>query len=155
MYFWLDTEDRTILRRVWIFITQAPHNLEIDRNVKRKQQESSPAWTQEAYRPPCSHSNFLLFWGGGVPWQKFFSQSEHVSSQIWCQKVFPLLKPGTPPPPKIWDLVPPQNLRPGTPPKIWDLVPPPKIWDLVPPPPGVDWHTKWKYNLPSSFGCGR
>ena len=38
------------------------------------------------------------FTGGGVPWQKFFFQSEHVSSQIWCQKFFPLLRPGTPPP---------------------------------------------------------
>ena len=126
------------------------------------QQESPPAWTQEAYRPPCGHSNFLLFpgWGGGgsldkkifsslnmyqaksgvknfslyweggggpltkiffsslnmyqaksgvknfslywggsldkkffpllggVPRQKFFFWSEHVSSQIWCQKFF-------------------------------------------------------------------
>ena len=40
--------------------------------------------------------------GGGrkkVPWQKNFSQPEHVSSQIWCQKIFPLLRPGTSPPP--------------------------------------------------------
>ena len=38
-------------------------------------QESPPAWTQEAYRPPRGHSNFLLFQGGGggVPVQKFFS----------------------------------------------------------------------------------
>ena len=55
-------------------------------------QESPPAWTQEAYRPPRSHSNFLLFRGGGGGLDKnFFSQSEHVSSQIWCQKFFPLL----------------------------------------------------------------
>ena len=69
---------------------------------------------QEAYCPPRSHSNFLLFQGGGpfkkiffpvwtcikpnlvskifpftgeggVPQQKNFSQSEQVSSQIWCQ----------------------------------------------------------------------
>ena len=59
-------------------------------------QESPPAWTQEAYRPPRGHSNFLLFrWGGGgIPWQIFFFQSEHVSSQIWCQKIFPLLGGG-------------------------------------------------------------
>ena len=63
------------------------------RTVRTRQQESPSAWTQEAYRPPRSHSNFFLFlWvGGGVPWQNFFSQSEHVSSQIWCQKFFPLL----------------------------------------------------------------
>ena len=72
---------------------------------------------------------FSLYWGGGVPQQKiffrsehvssqiwcqkffplpgrggslgkkFFSQPEHVSSQIWCQKIFPLLRPGTPLPP--------------------------------------------------------
>ena len=94
-------------------------------------QESPPAWTQEAYRPPCSHSNFLaIAGGGGGPSTKiFFPQSEHVSSQICCQKFFPLLRPGTPPPRKIWDEVPPppKNLRPGTPPQ--------KIWDKVPPPP--------------------
>ena len=28
---------------------------------------------------------------GGVHWKNFFFQSEHVSSQIWCQKFFPLL----------------------------------------------------------------
>ena len=58
-----------------------------------KKQESPPAWTQEAYRPPRGHSNFLLFrGGGGGPSTKiFFFQSEHVSSQIWCQKFFPLL----------------------------------------------------------------
>ena len=33
----------------------------------------------------------LYRWGGGVPLQKnFFFQSEHVSSQIWCQNCFPL-----------------------------------------------------------------
>ena len=32
--------------------------------------------------------------GGGVPVQKIFFQSEHVSSQIWCQKIFPLLGGG-------------------------------------------------------------
>ena len=39
--------------------------------------------------------------GGGTSTKKFFFQSEHVSSQIWCQKIFPLLRPG-PPPPKVW-----------------------------------------------------
>ena len=29
--------------------------------------------------------------GGGSLDKKFFFQSEHVSSQIWCQKIFPLL----------------------------------------------------------------
>ena len=40
---------------------------------------------------------FPLLEGGGGPWQKIFFLSEHVSSQIWCQKIFPLLRPGTPP----------------------------------------------------------
>ena len=57
-----------------------------------REQESPPAWTQEAYRPPRSHSKSLLFRGGeGVPLRKIFSQSERVSSQIWCQKFLPLL----------------------------------------------------------------
>ena len=73
---------------------------------------------QEAYRLPCSHSNFLAIAGGGVPQQKFFfPQSEHVSSQICCQKFFPLLRLGTPPPPqKIWDQVPPQKSETRYPP---------------------------------------
>ena len=116
-------------------------------------QESPPAWTQEAYRPPLSHSNFLLLRGGGGSLDKnFFSQSEHVSSQIWCQKFFPLLRPGTPPknlrpgtppeslrpgtPPKnLRPGTPPENLRPGTPPwksETWD--PPHLDLDLGPPP---------------------
>ena len=56
-------------------------------------QESPPAWTQEAYRPPRSHSKSLLFLGGGSLGKKFFFQSEHVSSQIWCQ-IFSLYRWG-------------------------------------------------------------
>ena len=52
-------------------------------------QESPPAWTQEAYRPPRSHSKSLLFREVGSLCENFFSQSEHVSSQIQCQKFFP------------------------------------------------------------------
>ena len=39
---------------------------------------------------------FFLYWGGMVPLWKFFFQSEHVSSQIWCQNFFPLLGGGGP-----------------------------------------------------------
>ena len=40
---------------------------------------------------------FSLYWGwGSGPWQKNFFRSEHVSSQIWCQKFFPLLGGGGP-----------------------------------------------------------
>ena len=39
--------------------------------------------------------HFSLYWGGGGPSvKKNFFQSEHVSSQIWCQKFFPLLGGG-------------------------------------------------------------
>ena len=95
------------------------------------------------YQAKSGVKNFSLYWGGS-PQEKNFFQSEHVSSQIWCQKIFPLLRPGHPPknlrlgtppkksetwdpPQKIWDLGPPlpKNLRPGTPSlKIWDLGPP-------------------------------
>ena len=34
--------------------------------------------------------------GRGPSAEKFFPQSEHVSSQIWCQKFFPLLRGGVP-----------------------------------------------------------
>ena len=63
------------------------------------------------YQAKSGVKNFSLYWGG-VPRQKFFSWSEHVSSQIWCQKFFPLLRPGTPP--KNLRLGPPlENVRPG------------------------------------------
>ena len=81
------------------------------------------------YQAKSGVKNFSLYkGGGGGPSEKiFFCQSEHVSSQIWCQKFFPLLRPGTPP----------ENLRPGTPPKseTWDPLPPPKseTWDPLPP----------------------
>ena len=37
---------------------------------------------------------FSLYWGGGSLCENFFFQSEHVSSQIWCQTFFPLLGGG-------------------------------------------------------------
>ena len=40
--------------------------------------------------------------GGGSLDKNFFSQSEHVSSQIWCQKFFPLLGGGGGPSTKIF-----------------------------------------------------
>ena len=38
----------------------------------------------------------LLGRGGGSLYKNFFFKSEHVSSQIWCQKFFPLLVRGGP-----------------------------------------------------------
>ena len=44
------------------------------------------------YQAKSGVKNFSLYHGGGGPSTKnFFFQSEHVSSQIWCQKFFPLL----------------------------------------------------------------
>ena len=45
------------------------------------------------YQAKSRVKNFSLYWGrgGGYLCEKFFPQSEHVSSQIWCQKFFPLL----------------------------------------------------------------
>ena len=115
---------------------------------------------------------FSLYWGRGGPSTKIFSRSEHVSSQIWCQNFFPLLRPGTPPL---------ENLRPGTPPKnlrywmpivseTWDLGPPPEnsetydspppvhgwigylpdTWTWVPPPPTVEvWTDTQSENITS------
>ena len=90
------------------------------------------------YQAKSGVKNFSLYLGGvggEGPQQKFFfSQSEHVSSQIWCQKFFPLLTPGPPPenlrlgtPPKKSETgTPPENLRPGT-------SPPPKNLRLEAP----------------------
>ena len=88
------------------------------------------------YQAKSGVKSFTVTWGGGGPaTKKFFSQSEHVSSQIWCQKIFPLLgggsleknffpslnmyqaKSGVKNFSLYWDQIPPpQNLRPGTPP---------------------------------------
>ena len=81
------------------------------------------------YQAKSGVKNFSLYLGGGSLDKKFFFQSEHVSSQIWCQKFFPLLRPGTPPdlrlgPPHL-DLGPPlSGPGPGSPPYL-DLGPPP------------------------------
>ena len=93
----------------------------LNKNFSRSEHASSQIWCQKffpllgggrggaaldkkffsglnMYQAKSGVKNFSLYWGGGVPRQKFFSQPEHVSSQIWCQKIFPLLRPGTPPP---------------------------------------------------------
>ena len=108
---------------------------------------------------PNLMSKLFPFTRGGSPRQNFFSQSEHVSSQIWCQNFFPLLRPSPPPknlrpgtPPQkseTWDPpknlrpgTPPENLRPGTPPKNLRPGTPPKklkTWDLGPPQKSETW----------------
>ena len=44
--------------------------------------------------------NLLKSFAKKIFWKFFFSQSEHVSSQIRCQKFFPLLRRVPPPPPE-------------------------------------------------------
>ena len=42
------------------------------------------------YQAKSGVKNFFLYWGGGQqPSTKNFFRSEHVLSQIWCQKIFP------------------------------------------------------------------
>ena len=90
------------------------------------EQESPPASTQEAYRPPRSHSNFLLLRtvGRGGPLTKFFFPSLNMYQAKSGVKNFSLYWDWVPPAKNLG--TPPKNLRPGTPPKIWDLGPPPK-----------------------------
>ena len=101
-------------------------SLTITRNIvckNRSQQESPPAWTQEAYRPPRSHSksllfrgggslnknffpslnmyqaksgvkNFSLYQGGGVPWQKIFFLVWTCIKPNLVSKIFPFTRGG-------------------------------------------------------------
>ena len=111
-------------------------------------QESPPAWTQEAYRPPCSEYSFCCpTWvppPGGV-------------------RVPPRGGPGTPPggypvryppggsgyPPGGYPVRYPPRGGPGTPPAAsWHSGKCCKaLWDMG-TPPGVDRQTKWNYYLP-------
>ena len=83
---------------------------------------------------------------GGVPWQKnFFPQSEHVSSQIWCQKFFPLL--GGVPRQKfffpVWTCIKPNLVS-----KIFPFTetgyPPQKSETWDPPKKSETWDPPWK-----------
>ena len=145
------------------------------------EQESPPAWTQEAHRPPRSRSKYLLFRWGGVPpqtWDGVPPPSKvGVPPQRWGT---PFQGWGTPPPVQGWiryppcprlDWVPPPPVQgwiryPHPPIQGWIEYPPPKkkVWTDwnkefnpkhgVPPPPGCGL-TNWKQYLPPSFGCGR
>ena len=84
------------------------------------------------YQAKFGVKNFFPLLGGRSVDKKFFSQSEHVLSQIWCQNFFPLLRLGTPPgpgpePPYLdLDLGPPLP-RPGLgtlPTQTWTWDPP-------------------------------
>ena len=118
------------------------------------------------YQAKSGVKKFSLYWGGGGGGslnKNFFSQSEHVSSQIWCQKFFPLLRPGPPrpetryppPPPEPGPGTPPPGPGPGTPP-TWTWTWDPPYLDLGPLPP-VDRHTDRCQNItfPSYYVCGQ
>ena len=120
-----------------------------------------PVWT--CIKPNLVSKIFPFTGGGGIPRQKIFFSSLNMYQAKSAVKNFSLYWDWVPPP-QTWDQVPP--------PRNWDWVPPTWTWDhpdldlgpLLPgpgtpptwtwdPPPKV-W-TDWKYNLPSSFGCGR
>ena len=110
-------------------------------------QESPPAWTQEAYRPPRSHSKSLLLrWGGGGSLDKiFFSGLNMYQAKSGVKKVFPLLGPPLPPDLRLGT---PPGPETGYPPWTWDQVPTPTwtwTWD---PPCGQTHRQVSKHYLP-------
>ena len=98
------------------------------------------------HRPNLVSKNFPFTGGGGVPSTKnFFSQSEHVSSQIWCQKIFPLLgggRGGSLNKNFFFSSLNMYQAKSGV--KNFSL-----YGDQDPPPPEM-W-TDWNYYLPPSF----
>ena len=143
-----------------------------------EEQESPPAWTQEAYRPPCRKCSLCCSPNGGYPiqsWQGGYliqswpggypiqSWPGGYPIQSWvrgypspCSDLGPDLDGGLPqvfsPPGPGMGLLPPcPDLGWGTPSvQTWD-----GSWSGMgyPPPPQV-W-TDWNYYLLSSFGCGQ
>ena len=123
--------------------------------VCTNKQESPPAWTQEAYRPPCS--KYSLCCPNWVP----------PPARVPPRAGYPLARV----PPLAgylpWPGYPPGQGTPptGCPPLAGPgRVPPPAapwhsgkcckaLWDTGTPPPQM-W-TDWKHYLPPSFGCGR
>ena len=147
-------------------------------NHQHIKQESPPAWTQEAYRPP--RNKYMLCcscWGGtpggrppcltlgghppagGVPWA-----GTPLPRVPWAgaplvggepRWVPPLIWMGYPPTISWTGYTPPPSAGRGTPPPSagWGTTPHHQL-DGV-PPPGVDRHTKWKYYLLSYYVRGR
>ena len=75
---------------------------------------------------------------GGDPTKNFFFQSEHVSSQIWCQKHFPLLRPDPPPPTQGWIRYPPAPPIQGSIRYPPSPAPHPRLDQVPPPRPRLD-----------------
>ena len=111
------------LRRVTALILIPCHLWTIvDRTFDAKlKQESPPAWTQEAYRPPCS--KYSLYCPNWVPNLAGYPPSQGTP----LGRVPP--RPGYPP-------------SQGTPPRL-DLAGYPPRLDLAgyPPPPAAPWHS--------------
>ena len=135
--------------------------------IRRKwnsvEQESPPAWTPEAYRPPCS--KYSLCCPNWVPPQQGTPPGRVPPRQGTPQPGYP---PGQGTPPSQgtpWPgyPLPPPTPTPsqGTPPWL-DLAgyhPPSQLphgilgnvakhYGIWVPPPGMNWQTKWNYNLP-------
>ena len=117
-----------------------PHLMEI-----YHKQESPPAWTQEAYRPPCSKCSLccsVSWWGGGYirGTGGYLIQSWMGGTPSWTWDGVPHIS---------WMGYPHLDLEWGTPlpgpgmgyprPSQLDGVPPTWTWDGVPPSAG--WST--------------
>ena len=133
-------------------------------------QESPPAWTQEAYHPPCSKYSLccpnwvpppILTWGGYLTWVPPLARYPLAGSPQQStppSKVPPSrVPPGKVPPPPSRVPSPAGYSPPGW---TWQGTPPPPrgclmaFWEMLQSimgygyPPGVNKLTKWNYYLP-------
>ena len=130
------------------------------------EQESPPAWTQEAYRPPCREYSFCCPILADPPPRVDLipPAGPDPPSWTWPPPSWTWLPLAGPDPP-CWTWPPPPagpDPSPGWtwPPPNWTW--PPRGWteDWPPPPPRgqtdlwKDRHVS-KHYLPPSFGCGR
>ena len=109
-------------------------------------QESPPAWTQEACRPPCSEYSFCSGWGVpylGLPWQGTPHRVPpgRVPLPSPPQGTPQLDLAGYPPSPGwTWQGTPPPGVCPMA---FWEM-----LQSIMGTPPGVNKLTKWNYYLP-------
>ena len=134
-----------------------------------EKQESPPAWTQEAYRPPRSKYSLCSPYPGvppppeqpglgyppGQDWEGTWDESLGYPPDRTCdQWKYYGIEIGVPP---RKDMGPVDILWDGD--RVFprkDMGPVEVLWDRdgAPPPPGCEL-TNWNSYLPSSFGCGR